>query len=521
VRRLAVVAAVGSLAVTQAAEAAAPRWQVERLREGTAIVQFEGVRSGVQSRLRGLGLSVRTLDTFRMAAVTGTRTELRRAARLRRVTAAHMNLRLQFFLDKSVPLVYGGTQASAWAAGIDGRGVQVAVVDSGVNGLHPDLAGNVVKNFKVAGPAVAECPAPCDSDTTSGHGTHVAGIVAGDGTASSGRFTGVAPGADLIGYSVGEGINILFATQALEHIYAHPELGIDVVNNSWGSSEGRFDSTNPVNVATRKLVEQRGVTVVFASGNSGWGSRREEGHEGGSDCSTVAAEGGREPGGGSCTINPYSVAPWVLSIANTSKDAAGGPGDQTLNWTSSRGDPLPQVALTGETIEYEPTLSAPGTNIWAAKDQTSALSAACGASADPPACLEEGPEVQAFYVAQTGTSMSAPHVAGAVAVIQSRAATALGRALTPAEVREVLTTTAAPMTKPDLMYNWPCGEQFFVDCGSRLDSDGLVMTGQPYQDWQVGSGALDLKATLARIDAMAQPVEPEPGKKPKKPKKPR
>jgi subtilisin family serine protease len=207
----------------------------------------------------------------------------------------------------------------------------------------------------------------------------------------------------------------------------------------------------------------------------------------------------------------------VLSIANTSKDTAGGPGDQTLNWTSSRGDPFPQVALSGETIDYKPTLSAPGTNIWAAKDQTSALSAACGLSADPPACLEEGPEVQAFYVAQTGTSMSAPHIAGAIAVVQSKALSVLGRQLTPAEVREVLTSAAAPMTKPDLMYNWPCGEDFFVDCGTRLESDGFVMTGQPYEDWHVGSGALDLQAALAQIDAMAASTETK-SKKPKKPK---
>jgi serine protease AprX len=442
-----------------------------------------------------------------MAAVTGTRAELQRAARLRRVTAVHMNTELEFLLDKSVPLIYGGTQDAAWSAGFDGRGTQVAVVDSGVNGLHPDLQNQVAKNFKVLSAAVVECPAPCDSDTTSGHGTHVAGIVGGDGTASGGRFKGVAPGADLIGYSTGEGINILFATQALQHIYAHPELGIDVVNNSWGTDQTRFDSSNPVNVATRKLVEERGVSVVFAAGNSGWGPRRDAGHEGASDCSSDAG----------CFINPYSVAPWVVSIANTSKDTEGGPGDQTLNWTSSRGDPFPQVAVSGETIDYKPTLSAPGTNIWAAKDQTSALSAACGASADPPACTEEGPEVQAFYVAQTGTSMSAPHIAGAIAVLQSKALAALGRQLTPTEVRDVLVSSAAPMTKPDLMYNWPCGEQFFVDCGTRLESGGFVMTGQPYQDWQVGSGALDLAAAFQAVDAMAAPT----ATKSKKPKKPR
>ena len=498
--RVFVAAVLAALAAAPAAGAAAPGWQIDDLRAGTAIVQFDGQSSAVATRLRALGLEAQPFETFRMIAVTGTAAEIRGAASLRQVTAAHMNEKLEFFLDKSVPLVYGGTQDAAWSAGYDGRGVQVAVVDSGVNGIHPDLQDNVVKNFKMLSTQAVECPLPCDSDTTSGHGTHVAGIVAGDGSASGGRFKGVAPGADLIGYSTGEGINIFFATQALQHIYAHPELGIDVVNNSWGTT-GRFDSTNPVNVATKKLVEERGITVVFAAGNSQWGSRRDAGNEGASDCS----------GEGSCVINPYSVAPWVLSIANTSKDTEGGPGDQTLNWTSSRGDPFPQVALSGETISYKPTLSAPGTNIWAAKDQTSALSAACGGSADPPACLEEGPDVQALYVAQTGTSMSAPHIAGAIAVLQSKALAVLGRQLTPTEVRDVLTATAAPMNKPDLMYNWPCGEPFFVACGTQLNSGGTVMTGQPYEDWHVGAGALDLKAALARIGATGS-------KKPKKPK---
>jgi len=498
------------LAGAGGAHAAAPPWQVEELREGTAIVQFEGARATVRDRLAALGLRVRAFETFPMAAVTGPRTGLRRAAQLEQVTAAHMSTRLEYFLDESVPLVYSGSHESAWQAGFDGRGVQVAVVDSGVNGLHQDLLDRVTHNFKVLSAAIVECPLPCDSDTTSGHGTHVAGIVAGDGGSSGGRFRGVAPGADVIGYSTGEGINVLFAVQALEHVYANPELGVDVVNNSWGST-GQFDSTNPVNVATRKLVDERGVTVVFAAGNSGWGSRREEGHEGASDCS----------GEGTCTINPYSVAPWALSIANTSKDADGGPGDQTLNWTSSRGDPFPQVALSGEAIEYEPTLSGPGTNIWAAKDQTSALSAACGASADPPECTTEGPDVQAFYVAQTGTSMSAPHVAGAIAVLQSKAQAVLGRTLTPAEVREILVTTAAPMTKPDVFYNWPCDEPFFVACGSRIDDGGPVMTGIPYQEWQVGAGALDLAAALARVDAAAAPAEPPKGKRPPKGPKPK
>ena len=80
-------------------------------------------------------------------------------------------------------------------------------------------------------------------------------------------------------------------------------------------------------------------------------------------------------------------------------------------------------------------------------------------------------------------------------------------------MRDVLTATAAPMNKPDLMYNWPCGEPFFVACGTQLDSGGIVMTGQPYEDWHVGAGALDLAAALARIAPTSTT-----SKKPKKPR---
>jgi hypothetical protein len=101
----------------------------------------------------------------------------------------------------------------------------------------------------------------------------------------------------------------------------------------------------------------------------------------------------------------------------------------------------------------------------------------------------------------SGTSMAAPHVAGGVAVLQSYAKTKLGRLLTPDEVKQVLIGSAAPMTKKDMLWDWPCGsnDTIFVGCG-EVQADG--QTGLVYQDWQVGAGAMDLTAALAQVDSL-------------------
>ena len=106
--------------------------------------------------------------------------------------------------------------------------------------------------------------------------------------------------------------------------------------------------------------------------------------------------------------------------------------------------------------------------------------------------------------------MAAPHVTGAVAVIQSKALAKLGRRLSPAEVRDVLVRSAAPMTKADLFYDWPCDDVFFLPCGSP----SAGMTGEPYRSWQVGAGALDIRDALALVE----PAPTKPHKKPKPPK---
>ena len=510
-------AVVAALACAAPAAAAAPPVQVGSLGAGTAILSYDGTRArdvpAFDRALRGVGTRTVFFQRQRLVGVRGTAVELRRAARLPGVRAAHMNAPIKLLLNESVPLVYGGSPDPTWSSGIDGRGGSVAVIDSGVDGTHPDLSGRMAANVKVLDPGdifdsgeptYLECPVSCSTDTTGGHGTHVAGIVAADGGASEGFYRGVGPGARLVGLGVGEGPSVLYAIGAFEWVLAnHEKYGIVAVNNSWGpTSDGvRFDATDPINVGT-KAMSDAGLTVVFAAGNSSTGERTEP--AGGSDCgSQPAAGGGREPNDGACKINPYSVAPWTVSVANGRHDESGGAGAQHLNFSSSRGDPFPQESLDGQTIDYAPTLTAPGTNVRSDRMifgvNTTAV-AACG-SAETPACVPPAgaEQYEPFYMPLSGTSMSSPHVAGAVAVIQSKAQAALGRRLTPSEVRSVLVDSATPMTGVDGLWDWPCGEvPLFVDCGAKVDGT----TGKAYERWQVGAGYLNVAGALARVPAL-------------------
>ena len=503
-----VAAVVAVLACAMPAGAAAPPVQVASLGAGTAILGYDGTRArdvdGFNRALRGVGVRTVFFERQRLVGVRGTAVELRRAARLPGVRAAHMDRVLKYALHESVPLVYENTHESTWSSGVDGRGGSVAVVDTGVDGLHPDLRNRMSANVKVLDPGeifgegepvYAECQMSCSTDTTGGHGTHVAGTVAGDGTASEGFYRGVAPGSKLVGLSVGEVITVLYAVGAFEWILAHHgEHGIVAVNNSWGPDESsRFDATDPVNVGS-KAMSDAGLSVVFAAGNSGPGPR--ENPAGGSDCAPN--------GEATCMINSYSVAPWAISVANGRKDYPGGPGGQPLAYSSSRGDPSPQKSQDGSrTIDYVPTLTAPGTNIRATRmiagaNTTAALG--CPGSAEAPACVPPpgAEQYEPFYHAVSGTSMASPHVAGAVATIQSAAQARLGRRLTPAEVKQVLIDSATPMRLTDGFYEWPCGsfDLLLRPCGDPVEGSN---TGTTYERWQVGAGYLNVKSALDRI----------------------
>ncbi|MFF4535102.1 S8 family serine peptidase [Streptomyces aureus] len=148
----------------------------------------------------------------------------------------------------------------AWGKGLDGKGVKVAVLDTGVDAHHPDLADRV-------GASQSFVPDETVEDGH-GHGTHTASTVGGSGAASDGAEKGVAPGADLMvgkvlsndGYGQDSWI-----IAGMEWAAGH---GARVISMSLGSSEPS-DGTDPMSQAVDKLTEDTGALFVIAAGNSG------------------------------------------------------------------------------------------------------------------------------------------------------------------------------------------------------------------------------------------------------------
>ncbi|MCL6666900.1 S8 family peptidase [Streptomyces panaciradicis] len=159
-------------------------------------------------------------------------------------------------LDKSVPQIGA---PKAWAKGYTGKGVKIAVLDTGVDATHPDLKTQVIasKNFSAA----------ADATDHFGHGTHVASIAAGTGAKSGGKYKGVAPDAKILNGKVlddeggGDDSGILAGMEWAA------EQGADVVNLSLGGQD--TPGIDPLEAEVNKLSEEKGILFAIAAGNSG------------------------------------------------------------------------------------------------------------------------------------------------------------------------------------------------------------------------------------------------------------
>jgi subtilisin family serine protease len=159
-------------------------------------------------------------------------------------------------LDRSVPQI-GAPEA--WAAGYDGTGTKVAVLDTGYDPAHPDLAGRVSE-------AVNFTTSP---DTTDhfGHGTHVASTIAGSGAASGGRLKGAAPGAKLLVGKVLDDDGFGYESWVLAGMEWAAHSGAKAVNMSLGG--GPTDGTDALSLGLEALSAQTGTLFVVAGGNDG------------------------------------------------------------------------------------------------------------------------------------------------------------------------------------------------------------------------------------------------------------
>jgi len=220
-------------------------------------------------------------------------------------------------LDQSVPQI--GAPA-AWAAGLTGSGVKVAVVDTGIDATHPDLAGKVVaaKDFTDSG----------DTRDLVGHGTHVAATI---GSIDS-RYKGVAPGAQLLSAKVCLDVGCP-ESAILAGMQWSVEQGAKVVNMSLGG--GDTPEQDPLEAAVEDLTARFGALFVIAAGNSG--ADASIGSPGSADSALtvgavtktdeLAGFSSRGPRTGDAALKPDITAPGVNIVAARSKDGfLGDPG---------------------------------------------------------------------------------------------------------------------------------------------------------------------------------------------------
>src|SRR5467141_5392307 len=443
--------AAGTLLALVACDRSAPTVTAAVVPSDAAIyiVNFDETQTteaAVTNGILNAGAGVVQFNNFSVVAVSLTTKQLLTISALPGLEGIYANKQLQYFmLHESVPAIRAD---AVHAAGITGKGIGIAILDSGIDGLYnPDLAypQHTVQNVKVLVNVNdlftfgKDAPKPVrkgatlfvenlpNSETSVGHGTHVAGIVAALGTASNGYYGGVAPGAKLIGIGTGDVLFILFALAGFDYILDHQQqYNIKVVNNSWGTT-GTFDPKDPINEATKKLAN-RGITVVFAAGNDGPGQN---------------------------TLNPYSVAPWVISVAAGCKVGVTDPTNSESHCMLDDGsnpliptnnEPRAHVladfssrGVPGDNL-YHPDITAPGVHIVSTRASTGTVLNGDDANHDVRICQISATNL-AFYTCASGTSMASPHIAGVVARMQEAA----GGTLKPDQVINALTSTARPL----------------------------------------------------------------------------
>jgi subtilisin family serine protease len=321
------------------------------------------------------------------------------------------------------------TLKGADGSALDGSGVSVAVIDSGVDPTHPFLRNEdggsaVVASLKslcldesnTSTDCVVPVPTAVDTDTVSGggHGMHVSGIVAGrpttltDGT----QLQGAAPGASLVNISTGAVLLIVGADSALNWVLEHHDAPcgagvpasacppIKVTNNSYGPIGGGQFDPNSATVKLQRALAAEGVVTVWAAGN-----------DGGDGSESMTNPAGQDPTGG------------IISVASY-YDQETGTRDGVVSDYSSRGAQADPSTW--------PDLSAPGENITSSCRPTQPI---CSTGLDP----RNGPGLTdiATFNTISGTSMAAPHIAGIVAQLFEDSPDA-----TPAQIEAALKSTA-------------------------------------------------------------------------------
>lgn len=477
--RLAVAAALAaSAAVVPAVQAAAPDAPLGRY----VVKLADGQRpAALQGRLERLGVtSAVAFETIGAMAVTAPRSAVQDLVRSGVAVSARSERKIELHLAESVkyigadratlgkPSVVSTKGGKVVRPAVDGNGSTVAVLDTGINDAHPDLVGQVTahRNFELSylGEMLLSAPqldgyAQATGDTARtddiGHGTHVAGIVAGTGLAAQARENdnrGVAPGAKLVDLRIAAGpVQGLVddmgwernAIAAFDWLLRHRKdaafgkNGIQLSTNSWGLTgtdvffgKPKFDPLRDIIVKMGK----QGVHTVFSAGN-----------DGAKDSVTDKTV----PNG----------LPDVVSVAASCKPTA---VQQGCDKPTAVND-IATFSSRGSSVD----IAAPGVEIVStvSPNVVGALAKAClPAELGPVPCVlyrgqYGGKDANAAHVAVNyalygslhGTSMAGPHIAGVVALLLQANPT-----LTPVQVQTILAGTATDRQKAgrDIEAGW-------------------------------------------------------------------
>ncbi len=289
-----------------------------------------------------------------------------------------------------------------WKFGVTGTGVGVAVIDTGIDGALPDFAAANGNRSRVIVSAVDNAHATTANDGY-GHGTDVAGIIAGNGDNRSasdplhGQYIGVAPNANLISIKVADetgSTTVLDVIYGLQFAVQHQaEYNIRVVNMSLNEATPQSYKTDPLDAAVESAW-MHGLVVVASAGNRGSASDAVQ----------------------------YAPAndPYVITVGGTDENGTTDPSDDAVASWSSRG-------TTQDGIQ-KPDVYAPGAHIVSVLAPNSDFSAS-----NCSGCALAGGQ----YIQTSGTSMAAPVIAGLVADLLQ-----VHPRWTPAQVKGVLTSPA-------------------------------------------------------------------------------
>jgi serine protease AprX len=368
------------------------------------IVQTRADASGVEEQVTGLGGQVvRDLSIINAFAAEMTAEAAVELARIETVRWISLDAPVEqagkpgptdpasvpaanFFLDTMrVPDV--------WKMGLDGTGISIAVVDSGIT-TDTDFSYNP-KSISFATNSV-------NVNDIYGHGTHVAGIIAGNGKDSGGLFKGVAPGAKLISLKIADGTGMAYESDvvaALQWVYNNKNsYNIRVVNLSLNTTAEQSYHVSPLDAAV-EILWFNGVVVVVSSGNKGAGG----------NYNTANASPANDP--------------FVISVGAVDEKGT----------TSTRDDTFASYTAWGTTMDgyFVPNMMAPGSNIY------SVLSS----SSDWDIQYPDRVTADGQYFRISGTSMAAPMVTGAVALLLQDEPN-----LTPDQVKYRLLNNSAAIT---------------------------------------------------------------------------